>query len=217
MDLVVVERAHREPVGQAGGSAAGVPAHVVDLAPGRSRRAAGPLAVPVPGQDRSAQLLGVRPLRLPDVQRDPVGVQHEAGDLAVAHQPLQLRGRYDGPVVQLGQRHRSHRHRPGPDHLTDAHRGGAVVVAAPGPFALRRRGRAAARRVRAGAGAAGGPGVRSGLLPALDAGPGLGGDQEGEVGPDLGAETVVPDLQDPLTQAGQRVGATLVRGPLIPG
>jgi hypothetical protein len=177
VDLVVVERAQRQGVLQRGRSAGGVPADVVDLAPGGPQGAAGPLAVPVADQDRPAQPLGEGALALAHVQRDPVRVQHQAGDLAVARQPCQLRRRHDRAVVELGQRPRLTRR---PVGLLPAHPRVGTALAAPKPH------------------------------------PGLGRDEQGQVGTDLGAEPVVSDLQHPLTQPGQRIRPALLRRPGVP-
>ena len=73
---------------------------VVDLAPARGRRAAGPDAVPVSGDDRPALDAGVEPRGPSEVDRLTVGVHDDPRQLAVTQDPKRLRHRNGRPVLQ---------------------------------------------------------------------------------------------------------------------
>lgn len=218
MDLVVVENAKRQPIGQRGGPPAGVPANVVHLAPGGAQRATRPLAMSIPSEHGSPERLRVGALRLPDVQRNTLGVEHDPGHLAVAGNALQCRRWDHGSVVQLGQRRRCRcvdRH-----HRTCRRR--TFGCEAPWSGALQRRvagrrvlGRRAPRCRAVGCHVRGRCSCAASLSAASDRRPGVGGDEQREMGPDLGADLVEPAVEHSTREGSQGIGGPLLGGAAV--
>ena len=105
MDLVVVERAQEHGVGQVRAPAVAVPPRdVVDLADRGHGRAAVPRAHAVPRDDGDPLRRRERAARATDVERQPLGVHHDARHRAVAQGDRELGVREHGPAVGDGRR-----------------------------------------------------------------------------------------------------------------